>query len=273
MEKTKTVSERSLDYSYKALEYTHKVLCFLPSWGIKHSAKLFSKFPWPANFLGLFWLMGLLCFAMSFTKQICNFMVSSERLAQVEIDFLAKHGVLGSYERFAKLLIILAIIYLCIGLLAFLKKRFTLQLIKVAAASFAICWLYLAYFIVHIPEVLLTNAEEKNLEMDMLLRNELWVCGIILWLPGLIIGALCLIQVMRISVRNCYCKREETDDLLGDRIHDDLKTHGEDPRYRSSFYWSFVSHIAVLILPLFIARGCFLDAYAIPKGSGQLQVQ
>lgn len=55
----------------------------------------------------------------------------------------------------------------------------------------------------------------------------------------------------------------------GDRVLEDLRTHGRDPRYRRSVYSSAFTHIAILIvIPLLMEIGGCVEAYRVPKGSG-----
>ncbi|MBT7959270.1 MAG: DUF4159 domain-containing protein, partial [Akkermansiaceae bacterium] len=58
--------------------------------------------------------------------------------------------------------------------------------------------------------------------------------------------------------------------MRGDRVLEDLRTHGRDPRHRRSLYGSFTTHVMILIvipwlLSLFTGD---VTAYKVPKGSG-----
>ena len=57
--------------------------------------------------------------------------------------------------------------------------------------------------------------------------------------------------------------------MPGDRVLEDIRTHGRDPRARKSFYASFGTHVLILILIpwLLQARGC-VEPYRPPQGSG-----
>lgn len=63
--------------------------------------------------------------------------------------------------------------------------------------------------------------------------------------------------------------REKGSAMVGDRVLEDLRTHGRDPRNRRSIYLSTSTHIFILIfIPWLLAdRGC-VEAYEVPKGSG-----
>jgi len=54
----------------------------------------------------------------------------------------------------------------------------------------------------------------------------------------------------------------------GDRVIDNLRSHGRDPRYRKSVWSSAWAHLfVVFILPLLLKGGCVAD-YRVPKGKG-----
>ena len=60
--------------------------------------------------------------------------------------------------------------------------------------------------------------------------------------------------------------------LPGDRIVENLRTHGRDPRYRKSLLGSVATHAAILVVPLILqAYGCVRN-YLVPYGSGQPRV-
>ena len=55
----------------------------------------------------------------------------------------------------------------------------------------------------------------------------------------------------------------------GDRVLEDLRTHGRDPRHRRSLYASAFTHILILvIIPYILSLGGCVEAYKVPKGSG-----
>lgn len=57
--------------------------------------------------------------------------------------------------------------------------------------------------------------------------------------------------------------------MRGDRILENWRTHGRDPRQRKSFYASFATHIVILILiPFMLQFGGCVEAFNVPKGSG-----
>ncbi len=57
--------------------------------------------------------------------------------------------------------------------------------------------------------------------------------------------------------------------LEGDAVLEDLRTHGPDPRSRLSLYASMVTHIVIIIIiPWLVQLGGCVEAYKVPKGSG-----
>lgn len=58
--------------------------------------------------------------------------------------------------------------------------------------------------------------------------------------------------------------------LAGDRLLEDLRTHGADPPFRKSQYRSWFAHFSVIILIPWLLQlfGCVQD-YRVPKGSGE----
>jgi len=58
--------------------------------------------------------------------------------------------------------------------------------------------------------------------------------------------------------------------MEGDRVLEDLRTHGRDPQYRHSTYRSVLTHILILIvIPWLMEFGGCVEAYRVPKGSGE----
>ncbi len=68
---------------------------------------------------------------------------------------------------------------------------------------------------------------------------------------------------------NRYTGATATEPAPGDRVIENIRSHGADPAYRKSWWSSVGSHVAILILLpwLFEMIGC-VEPYRIPKGSG-----
>ena len=63
--------------------------------------------------------------------------------------------------------------------------------------------------------------------------------------------------------------REKGMAMIGDRVLENIRTHGRDPRNRRSLYLSTITHLIVLVLiPWIMSLGGCVEAYKVPKGSG-----
>ena len=90
--------------------------------------------------------------------------------------------------------------------------------------------------------------------------------------PALAVGLYVFWLHVMLQSRSVYAAytRRQGPAMRGDRVLEDWRTHGRDPRARRSFYTSFATHFVILILIPFLLqeRGC-VEAYRVPKGSGE----
>ncbi len=57
--------------------------------------------------------------------------------------------------------------------------------------------------------------------------------------------------------------------MKGDRVLEDIRTHGRDPRHRRSIYASVFLHLLIIvIIPYILSLGGCVEAYKVPQGSG-----
>ncbi len=95
-------------------------------------------------------------------------------------------------------------------------------------------------------------------------------CFAWLWPLGPIVALLALLHVVswRGSTIALYAGPPPGEPTMGDRILEDLRTHGRDPRYRKSILSSVAVHLLVLAGPLLLEMlGC-VSPYRVPHGSG-----
>lgn len=73
---------------------------------------------------------------------------------------------------------------------------------------------------------------------------------------------------------NLYFGESRMEAARGDNVYENLRSHGDDPRHRKSWWSSTVTHITYLfLLPwLLTFLGC-IENYRVPKGSGDPVVQ
>jgi len=200
-----------------------------------------------------------------------DWLVRAADLTAKDVEILEGAGLLGSFWGLRLLAFAVGLILVVSALLSFLRHRLSLLFLKISGAAFAVVWVYLLVFLVRAPSVLYV-ADAKV--FDKTTRNELWMAGVWGWIPvALLAGVFLLCLVLR-SVTQFYTGASRAKGQLGDRVVVNLKTHGADPGFRTSSYWSAFLHLVVLFLVPLWFRGCGMEAaYGIPKGSGSPIVQ
>ena len=181
------------------------------------------------------------------------------------LGVMTKAGWGAPLERVAWLGLVVAILQAPAIALAYWPKRDSLLAMKVACAAFVSYWGLLLYVIVAIPRALYA-ADSEAFWAD--LRNEMWINLTIWWLPGALFGVCLLLGVSLRSVREHYTQVKLDEDPFADRFLANFLTHGKDPQFRTSNYWSAAIHILPILIAILLAQGCGWDAYGIPKGSG-----
>lgn len=150
--------------------------------------------------------------------------------------------------------------------LAIIRHNVTLLILKIGGIAFSLIWILVLYFIVRIPALLYLNADKL---FDKLSRNAMWLEGVCIWMLPFILSLVFLTWLNKRSVKVYYARKRHLTPMIGDKIIDELQSHGKDPSFRISNYWSLAIHIAILIIyPLILLRGCGQNPYGIPKGSG-----
>jgi hypothetical protein len=186
--------------------------------------------------------------------------------------FLAKAGVPAMGERMMAVAAGAAVFFLAIALLAFVRCRLSLFMSRAA------CWFAYALFFYGVDR--LTRVATIWFETDIPMEGkdpsyykvELFYTqwDLVKWyiLAVLAVMAVHLMLHLRRTI-NLYTGRQDTEPAIGDRILENLRTHGADPAYRKSWWLSITAHAMVmLIIPwLLTFVGC-VEPYRVPKGSG-----
>lgn len=156
-----------------------------------------------------------------------------------------------------------------LGLLAFLRFTPTYHLLRTGlvlvypavAAYVAVVWL--AVFAVVAADVEYNGAAQDRATGFIFWWKASW--------PALAIGLYAAWLHAMLRSRSVYAAftRRLGPPMPGDRVLEDIRTHGRDPRARRSLYGSLMTHLFVLILIpwLLQQRGC-VEGYRVPKGSG-----
>ncbi|MDP6635284.1 MAG: DUF4159 domain-containing protein [Phycisphaerae bacterium] len=165
-----------------------------------------------------------------------------------------------------------------VAVLGLLRRRFILRILRVFTVLATLYWLILAGFLWYFPDMVAVNCPKLLGGVDgaEIWRNEQWVQWLWACAPFLLVSIVLMVCLWRKSVCEYYAHSAPDQPLIGDRIYDNVRTHGKDPRYRTSMYWPVGVYMLVLFGPM-IMRGCGWEKdYEIPKGSGKpvvMQVQ
>ena len=254
----------------------------LASWVGRGGAWLLRPFPWSCRLGAMATAMALLALWLGFYGQ--STLIRAAELEPKQIKILTEQGLIESFGGLSFVARHVCLLLAAAAVGAFLRHRLVLWLLKAGGAAFAAIWLYLFSFIISAPSALYL-ADAKT--FDNAMRHELWIAGAWAWAPGAVLAVVLILTLCQRSVAAFYGTRkvshlqfahgryvpiEDATPRLGDRVAQSLKCP-RDPRWRSSSYWSFFIHLAVLFLPLLLSGWGALRVYGVPKGSGNPIVQ
>jgi hypothetical protein len=213
---------------------------------------------------GMLTVLGLLIWAIG----PLALAVTLKRNANVEI--LLDESGLGSALAmcFSAFGIVGAICGVC-GFLSLIRTTATYHLLR---ASLALVYPAVAAYVVVVWlasfAVVREGIEFNGAAQDRATAIVFW--WMVCW-PALAIGVYAAWLHAMLRSRSVYASftRKAGPPMPGDRMLEDVRTHGRDPRARRSIYASLSTHILVLILIpwLLQMRGC-VEPYRVPKGSG-----
>ncbi|MDP6523084.1 MAG: DUF4159 domain-containing protein [Kiritimatiellia bacterium] len=169
-----------------------------------------------------------------------------------------------------------AVLFLLAALSGPFRKGWALRMLRKGyAAAYAL-------FVFHSYVIMSVSARVEASDLEELGGNPLhsvavfyWRCEQ-LWLPACIvvfIGFLHLLSWRRSTI-NVYTGADDGTLAAGDRIFENIRTHGDDPKFRKSTLSSIWTHILIIIIiPLLLRmQGC-IDPYRPPYGGGKPVVQ
>jgi len=184
-------------------------------------------------------------------------------------------AILGQFGDYARIAFYLAAAMGAVAVLAFVRKRFVLSLLRAVAVLQAAAWLTFMWFVLAFPaqagEIYQAQAGQGSGAVVGDWQLELWLP----WAMGtalvLCVSAVLVVCTWLGSTQEYYTRRAPASPLAADRLIENLRTHGKDTRYRTSLYWplaSCVAYLVVLLVMMFL-RGCGWEKdYDVPFGSG-----
>jgi hypothetical protein len=184
--------------------------------------------------------------------------LSPEALIVLEESHL--HASFPGLEAMARIIGVLLVLLIPLTLL---KRRVSVFLFRVGGAAFTVVWCYLLHFLLDAPDTIFATSQKI---LDKGSRNDLWTQSFVAWFPFLLVPILFLVASATRSLLTHYRAPEGGPLPLGDRICENLRTHGHQPRWRTSGYWALTLHLLIIVGPVLI-RGCgWMKPYEIPKG-------
>ena len=215
------------------------------------------------GFLGLAAIMAVFAYALPGRYvRWCEF-------DEAQVRYLQNAGTLSTGRILSLLAWASAGLSALAALLAFVRKPFSLWVLKIAWAFYAVVSLFCFRWLMAAPSVLY-NADYKSFDKGM--RNELWNWAIFGGPLSAVWPALILLALLALGVRRHYCgAAAPAPRLSSNPFIRNLQTGGADPRFRSSVYWAVWLFLAVIVGP-FLIRGCGTEEFGIVKGTGEPQV-
>ncbi|MFC1600893.1 DUF4159 domain-containing protein [Candidatus Sumerlaeota bacterium] len=263
-------ADKALDALLRAVALTHRLVAAALLFLGRRLERALAKVPWSGKLGLLAAILGAIAVRVALVGGYSY--QSWARLDARRLEALEQAGLLAAWGALAPLMLAIGVLLLVCGLLAFRRARSTHRLLKIAAAGFLVLDLWALVFLARAPAILhATLGDGRLLEAQFTvdLRNYLWVLGFGGWLPTFVGGLILLLAVSLRSVSEFYGRPRSATLPLADRVVHNLRTHGADPEYRASTYWSTFIHILILlILPLIAFIRFRQKAYEIPRGSG-----
>ena len=164
-------------------------------------------------------------------------------------------------------------VFLVASLVGLLRRPWALSFLRKAyAAAYVLGALYI-YLVFRATGIL----RAAGLEVDGSVPDLMGLAAIrwsYLWPAGLALVAVAALHVTawRGVAVEVYTGRHPDRPPAGDRLVENLRTHGRDPRYRKSLLTSVATHVAIIVLPLLKQLYGCVRYYLIPYGSGQPRV-
>lgn len=243
----------------------HAGTAWLLGQGARLALRLLRPVPWTARLgvLATLWT-GLL---LLFWERGGLELLAAVGIAGPHLALLDKVRLLPAYLLFVDLALPLALLLALTAPAAFVRWGGMLKLLRLSALLTSLYALGLLYFLGRIPGVLHTAGANA---LPKATRNALWLDGFGIWLGLALLAAVFLLAAWLRGPYETYRGTPPSRPLPGDRLLENLKTHGGDPVFRTSLYWAAFLHLFfIVILPLLLLGGWrTMTPYGVPKGSG-----
>ncbi|MBT8038217.1 MAG: DUF4159 domain-containing protein [Verrucomicrobiae bacterium] len=155
------------------------------------------------------------------------------------------------------------------GILSLVRNRVTYQLLRVSMLIVYLAVSAYVYFVWQgVSSILDEGLEVAGAKQDGATTFKLWWKACWPALAVALYGAWLHAMIRSRSVFAAFT-RVSGHPMVGDRVLEDIRTHGRDPRHRRSLYASSLTHLLIIvIIPYILSLGGCVEAYRVPKGSG-----
>jgi len=190
------------------------------------------------------------------------------RNGEIAILFQRSHAT-SSLKLVFQLSGVLAVLCALGGAAGLVRNRFTYQALRLPLFGVYL----LVGFYVWVTWQASSSILNEQLDVDGAKQDSATILRLwwsVSW-PALALAAYAAWCHVMLRSRSVYAAftREVGAPMSGDLVLEDLRTHGRDPRHRRSLYASAFTHIFILIIiPWIMSLGGCVEAYKVPKGSG-----
>ena len=199
-----------------------------------------------------------------------NALAKSQKALVKSLDTFFK-----AFNYYASAIRVIGWVMIAAAVVALIPHWIALLLLRVVVLVQAAAWLVLSVFIVQFPrigaELYAKDAGPGSGGMIVAWQVELWLPWLSAWLVVAAVAAVLVVYAWMGTLRSCYYRKATPKPLVGDRVYDNVRTHGKDPTYRTSLYWPLSACVLylVLLLLMMLRHGCGYEPdYEIPFGSG-----
>jgi hypothetical protein len=184
---------------------------------------------------------------------------------------LAQARVLGLSWLVTGFFAFAAVFFMLAALAGFVRRRWALGFLRKAYVLAYLAFWFYAYALHRVTSVFLACGTLPDGQPLDAVKVFFYRWSLLGWPLAACLGVVLLHVVSwKRSTLNLYMRRTEQAPARGDLILEDLRTHGEDPRYRKSWWTSLATHALVLVLIPWLLQwvGC-VEPYRVPKGEGE----
>lgn len=190
------------------------------------------------------------------------------RNTEVAILFAGNHATAAlklCFQAFG----VLGVLCALAGILSLWRNRATYHLLRVALiAVYLVVGAYVFLIWQDTSAILRANLTVDGAKQDKATSLLLWWSAC--W-PALAVAVYAAWSHVMLRSRSVYAafSGQAGNPMQGDGVLEDLRTHGRDPRHRRSLYASILTHVIILVvIPYILSLGGCVEAYRVPKGSG-----